>query len=362
MKFTNRGSFVEDFSSAQAVGAIGAAYPPATGNQGPPYSLNASIYSTSTQGLFSAQTSFFTAPFSIVDFTVGSDGMYDYIVDSNGPSFSNVIVTTNSSKMTQQQVQRFSQFLSANYFLLNIQSVPQFDNCYYLQQPAMPPAVTITAQALYSGPGNILQWYVVLSSSGMDNCSALTNARQTLNSAAQPTTEWVLGKITSGSNAAVTAVYNISIPTASSGVLNFNPVANQTAFPARQYRAVNINATASATTLILVNYGNWNEVLVISTNSTLPDLYYRAIWSTFNTNLGATKFTGTVSTVKQGSAASCQYPPGVSPPYRSDFDITKCVCAAHERAPRAPRAPRVPCVCVVVCICARVCVEDVVPA
>ena len=170
--------------------------------------------------------------------------------------------------------------------------------------------------------------------------------------AAQPTAEWVLGKITSGSNATVTAVYNISIPTASSGVLNFNPVANQTAFPARQYRAVNINATASATTLILVNYGNWNEVLVISTNSTLPDSYYRAIWSTFNTNLGATQFTGTVSSVKQGSAASCQYPPGVSPPYRSDFDIAKCVCAALERA------PRVACVCVV-CICARVCVNSV---
>ena len=79
LKFTNRGSFVEDFSSAQAVGAIGAAYPPATGNQGPPYSLNASVYSTSTQGLFSVQTSFFTAPFSIVDFTVGSDGMYDRV-------------------------------------------------------------------------------------------------------------------------------------------------------------------------------------------------------------------------------------------------------------------------------------------
>ena len=150
----------------------------------------------------------------------------------------------------------------------------------------------------------------------------------------------------------MTAVYNISIPNATSGVLNFNPVANQTAFPARQYRAVNINATASATTLILVNYGNWNEVLVISTNSTLPDSYYRAIWSTFNTNLGATKFTGTVSTVKQGSAASCQYPPGVSPPYRSDFDIAKCARAAHARAPRVACVPRVPCVCVV-CTCAR---------
>jgi hypothetical protein len=60
----------------------------------------------------------------------------------------------------------------------------------------------VTAQAT-----NIQQWYVVLSSSGMDDCSALTNARQTLNSAAQTTTEWVLGKVTN----------------ATSGVLNFQP-------------------------------------------------------------------------------------------------------------------------------------------
>ena len=181
-----------------------------------------------------------------------------------------------------------------------------------------PPGTPVPVPALYGGAGDILQWYLVLSSDASTaKCTALTNAKQSTDADGKPLSPWVLGKLSSPSPSSV-STFNISVDSTDSSVLVLKSVSGDSSLKLKLV-SVNTNTTTGTTTLILTNGQSspWNLVWMLSTSSSQPLYvqYYLDIWKSFNDPLGLNKFPYPISTVPQG--ATCTYPPGVSPSYFS---------------------------------------------
>jgi hypothetical protein len=67
---------------------------------------------------------------AVVDISSSSDGLYDYVVLTDGPRFSLVVLLTRTVP-TAEQNDRFARFLAANGFFLNTRDVPRPENCRY---------------------------------------------------------------------------------------------------------------------------------------------------------------------------------------------------------------------------------------
>jgi hypothetical protein len=316
--------FIQDFASQQSVGKIGPQYPSWT----PLSALNAAVTPTSTPGLSTVLFQFpfgnISSPYSVLAVTPGADGNYDSFISSNGAPFSAIFFNVRTPTASQAQLSYFQQFVSQNSFWQTIIDMPQPSNCYYAQR-ATPPGVPVPVEALYGGPGNILQWYQVLSSDASPTaCTALTNARQTTDAGYKPVTPWVLGKL----GAATPSAFNISVDSIDSSVLVLRPLSGGASLSLRLVNVDN-SSIAGVTTLILTSFEKWDFVWMLSTSSTQSSQAYLNVWSAFRANLGAAcancpKYTfpriGNVAAVTQG--ASCNYPPGVSPSY-ANADIQK---------------------------------------
>jgi hypothetical protein len=290
--------------------------------------LNAAVTPTATPGLFTVLFQFpfgnISSPYSVVAATSGADGNYDSFISSNGASFSALFFNVRTPTASQAQLAYFQQFVSQNSFWQTIIDMPQPSNCYFAQR-ATPPGVPVPVEALYGGPGNILQWYQVLSSDASPvACTTLTNARQSTDAAFKPLAPWILGKL----GAASTSAFNISVDVIDNSVLVLRPLSGGASL---SLRLVNVDSSSipGVTTLILTSFEKWDFVWMLSTSSSQSPQAYLNVWNNFRANLGATcancpKYTfpriDNVAAVAQG--ASCSYPNGVSPPY-VNADINK---------------------------------------
>ncbi len=327
--------FLQDFASQQTVGKVGPQYP----NWTPLSALNAAVTPTSTPGLSTVLFQFpfgnISSPYSVLAVTSPPQpqplpGLYDSFISSNGPAFSAIFFNVRTPTASQAQLDYFQQFVSQNSFWQTILDVPQPSNCYYAQK-ATPPGVPVPVEALYSGPDNILQWYLVLSDSTFmspilpNACTALTNARQTTDAAFKPLTPWVLGKVTRNNSDGGPVAYNISVDSIDNSTLVFFSSYGGKSSSSKM-RLVNVDASIpGVTTLILTSFEEWDYVRMLSTSSSQLPQAYVDIWNNFRANLGAAcsncpKYTfpgiDNVKPVSQGSP-TCNYPPGVSPSYQA---------------------------------------------
>jgi hypothetical protein len=122
-----------------------------TGPAFPVFNQSFNIVSSTTPGVIQISTpeGVFVTSRAVIDFDVGaSDGLYNYVVFTDGPSFSVITVVTRFVP-SPQQVARLSSFLSSNGFFGNIRDVSRPDDCQYAGgiTPNVLPAPTPDATA-----------------------------------------------------------------------------------------------------------------------------------------------------------------------------------------------------------------------
>ena len=102
-----------------------------TGPSFPVFNATYNIVATSTPGVIqiSAPDGSFITSRAAVDVSV-SNGLYDYVVFTDGSSFKDIILVTRLIP-SAQQVSKLASFLTANGFYFNIRDVARPDNCQY---------------------------------------------------------------------------------------------------------------------------------------------------------------------------------------------------------------------------------------
>ncbi len=320
--------FIQNFASQQSAGKVGPYFP----NWTPFSALTIPVTPTSTPGLLTALFQFpagtignntppfnITSPLSVVGMTTDpATGNYDSFISSNGASFSALFFNVRTPTASSDQISLFQRFVTQNSFWQTILDMPHPSNCYYAQR-ATPPGVPVPVEALYGGPGGILQWYQVLSSDATTAaCTALTNARQTRG----VSTPWILGKLSAAGNAPPSA-FNISVDSMDNSVLVLQPLSGDASL---RLRLVHVDGTSipGVTTLILTSFEQWDFVWMLATSSSGSSDSYMSIWNNFRANLGAVcancpKYTfpriDNVGPVTQGK--DCPYPMGIAPPFQA---------------------------------------------
>jgi hypothetical protein len=122
-RITNGTESLQEIFSYQIANQTGATFPI--------FNISISIVQdSSTPGVLYSSFGSFNSTQAVVDI-VSSNGLYDYVVLTNGPSFSSIQVLTRLPMMSAQQDARFTSFLAANSFQLGIREVVQLGNCRY---------------------------------------------------------------------------------------------------------------------------------------------------------------------------------------------------------------------------------------
>ena len=103
-----------------------------TGPLFPVFDQSFSIVTSSKPGVLEVSNAegAIVATRAVVDISSSSDGLYDYVVLTDGPRFSLLQLLTRTVP-TAEQNRRFANFLSANGFFLNTRDVPRPENCRY---------------------------------------------------------------------------------------------------------------------------------------------------------------------------------------------------------------------------------------
>lgn len=163
-----------------------------TGPSFPVFNDSGLYLPTSTPGLLQIQTVDGTTVGykAVIDLSTGSDGLYNYITFTNGPSFSTIIMLTRYAPSAEQN-SRFTSFLSANGYYRNIVDVPRPSNCLYapgttpnVLPPSPADASTSTPTAIIVGAvlGSVAFVAVAVGGSGISLCTFKTsNALTALN-------------------------------------------------------------------------------------------------------------------------------------------------------------------------------------
>lgn len=124
-KTTNNSQFLQEVFSYQLFNQTGPSFPV--------FNDSGLYLPTSTPGLLQIQTVDGTTVGykAVIDLSTGSDGLYNYITFTNGPSFSTIIMLTRYAPSAEQN-SRLTSFLSANGYYRNIVDVPRPSNCLYV--------------------------------------------------------------------------------------------------------------------------------------------------------------------------------------------------------------------------------------
>jgi hypothetical protein len=103
-----------------------------TGPLFPVFNQSFSIVTSSKPGVLEVSNAqgAIVATRAVVDISSLSDGLYDYVVLTDGPRFSLLQLLTRTVPSAEQN-DRFARFLSANGFFLNTRDVPRPENCRY---------------------------------------------------------------------------------------------------------------------------------------------------------------------------------------------------------------------------------------
>ncbi len=88
------------------------------------------IATTSTPGQLQVSGSDVTVSAAVVDVSTSNDGLYDYVVFTDGPSFTTIQVLTRFAPSAQQNI-RLAAFLNANGYYRTVVDVPRPEDCQY---------------------------------------------------------------------------------------------------------------------------------------------------------------------------------------------------------------------------------------